>query len=220
MADTIRIVRGHKAAKPHGYVAPKLTDLFPDISAHVGDYFSLRHHLSGELDRLAKEGNLVITDIVNQGEIIRDTCGDIILGNSKTREMTPATVRVPRSLQGYDVEIRSVGDHTISWKLGRRPVEGAMNERVEGSAGRHQSSAWTDEQMTMLAVKKEEDLYAETDRKSATLELEDAWKVLRQHGMYCVYAPSPTRRADKWRYVEAIVADRVAANEKASKGRK
>jgi hypothetical protein len=176
------------------YEAP---DLFPQFYRYGGD--GRREYLSRELVKMARDGTLFLTDILNQAKPIPDTAGQIILGHAIENHHFMAGKRIPPELLDYRVRIKSRNGLSIRWC--RDMVKGEeISGRHPGVGGFRPGDAGSpDVPVTYHRVAEE---WVDTEQQDVTLRLQDAWIALKANGAFCRPAKRASVQAKQWWFEE------------------
>jgi hypothetical protein len=177
-----------------GYEAP---ELFPE-AYRIRDREMLQQYVIDEMDRMAQEGTLIVTHVMNQDPRVRDLAGRAVFGLYVDDENTERADirRIPESLLRYRVKIK---------KLGRWPIEYKEGMGVSG----YKSTARADSAVSLAAPKKYtkrscpryKAIIKRTSKSEVEVDLQQAWQILQQYGWHCRRAKGRLQ-ADLWRYQE------------------
>jgi hypothetical protein len=210
MSEAIELFESRPTLAAAKHVSPNLFPRFFEWNSQE----DRAQYVKEILVTLATEGKLYLTDIFNQGSTqISDCAGQIMLGQKYVMEgrayeqkidlleVCPAEVREAR------IKIRSIKDKTIQWSTGCKPQKYLEREWVYNG----QSSA-------MIAkVEMVEEVYLDTRKKEASLEVWYAWPCLRQAGKFCAKAIDEDEQKRIWQYEE--VKPEALQEEKRGPGR-
>lgn len=204
------------------YAAP---ELFPRARDYRRE--SLRAYVEEIMVDLAERGELVLTDLFNQPQHLRNLAGQVILGDyidfDDDNKSKRDTSRIPLAISEYTVKVRSRTDRPklgpdgeptgvtaepipIHWKKGMEPRKVKSYQAVPGG-----------KTGAVGQVRRVEEVQYTTGKTEVTLPIAHAWNCLRQHGKYCRHATKERTRQKLWWYVEAAVDDKE--NPKPKRGR-
>lgn len=181
--------------------------LFPEFYRMNTDH-ARWDYCARELERMARDGTLYLTDVLLQPDRIRDTASDVIMGvmliNRTQQPRRPSVF-----LESYKVRIRSLTGENIKWERGIVPGE-SIGKGATTGLGIERADA-------PIAVHRAESEVEELESTDAMLTLREAMFCLKQAGKYVRRAKSARLQATQWKYEEVRPEASTKADEPAPK---
>ncbi len=165
-------------------------DLFPGLKDQRG-YPERRDYIEATMLELIEADNFYLTEIMLQGQVIKDACGDILFGHTFTEEGVQESGQfVDTVLEQHKIHLKSINDsagRSIRYRHGSKPSRSHML-RSRG--------------INTDKVKVLEAHYVDTEVSDGLISLPAAYRCMKTAGKFIKYASA--RSQDSTWLVEEV----------------